>query len=337
MDIKESPLVSSELIFLRIFSVPNGNEYSTIIFHDRVIITPFLSRAKTWFQYLFTQGFFKIFIVWCQSNKTSRFVFLFASLGFRPPSLWSRQTSSQKYKCPIVPTYITNGVLFRYSSQRLPFTRIEMFPLPLPQSPTNARSHTLCSNVAWLLTQPLVKKIKEKCCSTASSQLSSVSQVSKKTVDSSCLESSSPRANLPYNVPTFLIPLTAVPSHFSFIQHTIRSKIIHVLPYLTPHNRFSPTCGDYRLELSIDLDSKTECHPTISLFHLQSSTEWSTYAHTPDTSRCPQTPTCKYHLRPCLYYCFRLVASSDRLLTEISSIEFPWPSVFKCRVSALSA
>lgn len=38
MDIKESPLVSSELIFLRIFSVPNGNEYSTIIFHDRVII-----------------------------------------------------------------------------------------------------------------------------------------------------------------------------------------------------------------------------------------------------------------------------------------------------------
>ena len=223
MDIKESPLVSSELIFLRIFSVPNGNEYSTIIFHDRVIITPFLSRAKTWFQYLFTQGFFKIFIVWCQSNKTSRFVFLFASLGFRPPSLWSRQTSSQKYKCPIVPTYITNGVLFRYSSQRLPFTRIEMFPLPLPQSPTNARSHTLCSNVAWLLTQPLVKKIKEKCCSTASSQLSSVSQVSKKTVDSSCLESSSPRANLPYNVPTFLIPLTAVPSHFSFIQHTIGS------------------------------------------------------------------------------------------------------------------
>mgnify|MGYP003458586740 FL=1 len=46
MDIKESPLVSSELIFLRIFSVPNGNEYSTIIFHDRVIITPFLSPTR---------------------------------------------------------------------------------------------------------------------------------------------------------------------------------------------------------------------------------------------------------------------------------------------------
>ena len=120
-----------------------------------------------------------------------------------------------------------------------------------------------------------------------------------------------------------IYPLTAVPSHFSFIQHTIRSKIIHVLPYLTPHNRFSPTCGDYRLELSIDLDSKTECHPTISLFHLQSSTEWSTYAHTPDTSRCPQKPTCKYYLRPCRYYYFRLVASSNWLLTEISSIDFP--------------
>jgi hypothetical protein len=35
-----------------------------------------------------------------------------------------------------------NGVSFRYSFQRSPFTRIEMLPLPLQQSPTKSLSHS---------------------------------------------------------------------------------------------------------------------------------------------------------------------------------------------------
>ena len=35
-----------------------------------------------------------------------------------------------------------NGVSFRYSFQRSPFTRIEMLPLPLQQSPTKSLAHS---------------------------------------------------------------------------------------------------------------------------------------------------------------------------------------------------
>lgn len=197
-----------------------------------------------------------------------------------------------------------------------------MFPLPLPQSPTNARSHTLCSNVAWLLTQPLVKKIKEKCCSTASSQLSSVSQVSKKTVDSSCLESSSPRANLPYNVPTFLIPLTAVPSHFSFIQHTMKLITIHV------HTLPKPTYTTFVMLRALQAWaihwSRQQNRMSSDNFTVSPKIEYRLRQLSPcnpDTSRCPQKPTCGYNLRPCLYFCFWLEASGYQLLTRLL---IPW-------------
>lgn len=41
----------------------------------------------------------------------------------------------------------------------------------------------------------------------------------------------------------------------------------------------------------------------------------------PDTSRCPQKPTCGYNLRPCLYFCFWLEASGYQLFTRLL---IPW-------------